>query len=116
MIIKLVEIRDRATFIPAIAIRLTFRNERERYLLRRAGYASEQIVPDSAMEPYILLSKLDGVRAEYDPYNWGNRTMATAHAHLIQAWDSIASGDVIDVQFILGETQTPKVSEQESHP
>lgn len=60
--------------------------------------------------------KLDGVKAEYDPYSWGpSRTLRVVHGHIIQHWDELKSGDVIDVEFLLGERPEPKVSEQVTH-
>lgn len=114
MEVKLIEVRDRGTFIPAIAIKLTHRDELERFLLRRAGYAEELIAPQSAagVEPYVLFSKLDGGRIEYDPYSWGNRTMQTAHQCAIDSWDNIKSGDVLDVEYVLHESDKPKTSER----
>lgn len=40
MTAKTIEIRDRGTFVPALAIRLEPTNEADRYLLGRAGYSS----------------------------------------------------------------------------
>ena len=64
MIVKLIEIRDRATFIPAMTILLRNRDEAEFWLLRRAGYSAEAIGGRAGdVEPYVLLVKLDGVEA-----------------------------------------------------
>lgn len=121
MDVKLIEIRDRATFIPAIAVRLRNRTPREFYLLRRAGYSKEQIggreevagMLADGLEPYIVLSRLDGsMKANYDPYEWSDRTMQNAHKWLIENWGIVVTGDVLDVEFILGETQQPKESEE----
>ena len=107
MQIKLLEIRDRATFIPVFAISTLPANDGQRYLLRRAGYA-----PDSHC---ILLARLDGYgNIFYDPYNWGDRTMATAHHYIEQHFQNLNDGDVVDVEFILGETKEPKISERET--
>jgi hypothetical protein len=38
--------------------------------------------------------------------------MPTAHLHIRDQWESIADGDVVDVEFILGETSVKKVSER----
>ena len=35
-----------------------------------------------------------------------------AHHYIIEHWDKLRDGDVVDVSFILGETQQPKVSER----
>ena len=40
MQVKLFEVRDSATFIPAIAIKLSARNEAEHFLLFRSGYGN----------------------------------------------------------------------------
>ncbi len=58
MIAKTVEIRDRATFIPALAIKLVPVTDQDRYLLGRAGYGT---TPASQAEYVLLLrSLLDG--------------------------------------------------------
>jgi hypothetical protein len=106
MIAKLFEVRDRATFLPVIATSMTSpANEAEFYLLRRAGYG---------VQPLILLTRLDadGRPANYDPYAWGDRTMRVAHQHIQDHWLTLESGDVVDVEYILGERDAPKVSER----
>jgi len=40
------------------------------------------------------------------------RTMLEAHRHVAAHWNELQSGDVVDVEFILGETAAPKVSER----
>lgn len=117
MEVKLFEIRDAATFMPVMATRLIVNEtghmgEVELWLLRRAGYNETQVLV-SAAEPYIILCKLDGVEAEYDPFAWSNRrTLGSAHRHIIDLWDELKSGDLIDIEYILGETQKPKESER----
>jgi len=114
MDVKLIEIRDRATFIPAMAVRLFARDEEELYLLRRSGYAEVQVT-DAGVEPYVVLCTLDGVEAHYDPFEWQNRrTMTTVHQHLIAHWNEVTSGDVVDVEYLLNEVREPKVSERVS--
>ena len=118
MITKAFEIRDRGTFIPVVAIKMVpsyladtaDEVEAERYLLRRAGYNFDQ--------PSILLCRMEasGVdrNATYDAYAWGSsaRTMTAAHLYIEQNFDELETGDVIDVEFILGETTQMKVSER----
>jgi hypothetical protein len=48
----------------------------------------------------------------YDPFKWSNRTMHTARRWLEEHFDEVQTGDVVDVQFILEETDKPKVSER----
>ena len=61
----------------------------------------------------IVVKMNDSMGANYDPYNWTKcgRTMNVAHRHIEANWDKLASGDVVDVEFILGETSAPKESE-----
>lgn len=169
MEVKLLEIRDRNTFIATMAVRLFGRTAREVFLLRRAGYSREQVTgitdekdltcPECGYtvgadlvkdlhkmfpaglpcmntyghksgrivmmepkmgiggtytgEPYVILAKLDGVEAQYDPFRWPNfRTLGNAHQHIIEHWSELTSGDVVDVEFILGESKEPKQSER----
>lgn len=114
MEVKTFEIRDRNTFMPMLAIRLQIRDNKDYFLLRRAGYGEAQIMDTEAVEePYIILVKLDGVEAQYDSFNWPNpRTLGNAHRYIISHWYELSNGDVIDVEFILGETKTPKISER----
>lgn len=105
MEIKLFEIRDDGTFIPAMAVLITFKeSDSEAYLLKRAGYATSV--------PCVLLSKIKGGPMTYDPSAWGGRTMATAHKYIIERWNDLESNAVIDVEFILGETTYPKTSDR----
>ena len=108
---KLFEVRDRLTFIPVIAIQLDPDYEEERYLLSRSGYGPTPIQQRS----YVLLARTYGDNGQTgiscDPYTWGDRTMSNAHKYLIKNFDELESGAVIDVEYILGETAIPKVSE-----
>jgi len=126
MITKAIEIRDKGTFIPAIAIKMTpafvpaaqlEANSRqrqaydhERYLLRRSGYVFD--------EPCcVMLVRMDANgsprQASYDPHGWGagNRTYIVAHTYIVQNFEALENGQVVDVEFILGETQQAKESE-----
>lgn len=100
---KLLEIRDKGTFIPALAIQVS---GEDGYLMRRAGFQS----------PMIYLIALATQKCGYDPYGWGNCTMSAAHQYIEAQWDTLQNGDVVDVEFILSETMTPKVSEQVEGP
>jgi hypothetical protein len=99
MIQKFFEIRDRMTLIPALAIRMNPDDcvtEGEKHLVRLAGYANYPVC--------ILLIQLETQRCSYDAYNWGAaRTMRVAHEYIISHFDYLSSGQVIDVEYILGE-------------
>lgn len=112
---KALEIRDEGTFIAALAVDMNPEDHDsdkhgQRYLLRRCGYACDA-------RPNIILTRLDGGgNATNDPYAWGGRTWPVAHKYIIEHWTELRDGDVIDVEFILGETKAPKVSERASAP
>lgn len=97
--VKLIEIRDRATFVAAMAVQVS---GADGWLMRRAGFE----------QPMVYLVALATERACYDPYNWGNRTMANAHHWIAEHWDEVKDGDVVDVEYILGEVNQPKISER----
>lgn len=113
MKVKLFEIRDRGTFVPVICTKLSIdwddvdfdKAIKEDYLLKRAGYGNNP-------ENYVLMAGLEQGQSTYDPHSWGNRTRYYAHQYIITNWDDLHSGDVIDVEFILGETKEIKISER----
>ena len=109
MQIKALEIRDARTFIAALAIDMNPSDDDDdqvRYLLRRCGYPCNG-------QPNIILTRMDGNgKATNDPYAWGDRTFANAHHHIIENWERLSSGDVVCVETILGERDTPKLSER----
>jgi hypothetical protein len=116
MIAKALELRDEATFIPVLCVDMNpvaedyiVQHPAQKYLLRRCGYACDG-------RPNIIMTRLDGYGlATNDPYQWGGqRSYPVAHAWIIAHWHELADGDVIDVQFILGETKEPKRSERET--
>jgi hypothetical protein len=105
--IKVLEIRDRGTFIPVICIRPVAENGAQRFLLRRDGYQANED------ERCVIVINAQCRGVSYDPYNWpNNRTLKYAHNYIEEHWKELADGDVVDVQFILGETTSPKVSER----
>lgn len=105
------EVRDRGTFIPVMATRaigspldLSDRCRQQDWLFWRGAYSC-----------IIVLTHLHTGRSESDAFQWSNdgtRTMHVIHAALNESWDTYESGQVIDVEFVLGETATPKESER----
>lgn len=109
---KIFELRDRATFIPVLAVRLQINpgSSNEEWLLRRAGYAPEDIESGR----FVLLANLNGGvgHACCDPYDWGGDTFPPAHEFIARHWDELVHGQVIDAEFIRGESAVPKISER----
>lgn len=95
MELKLLEIRDRMTFIPVYALRV---NGDDSPLLRMAGFG---------LHDYVILGRLNKGEQTYNAFDWNDRTMQTAHLWIIENWFSLVNGSVVDVQFILGETPEP---------
>lgn len=109
---KVFEIRDRATFMPVLAIRLQINpgSSNEEWLLWRAGYSHEDIETGC----FVLLTTLNGGkgRSTCDPYYWSSSTLTPAHAYIAKHWDQLEPGQVIDAEFIRGESATPRTSER----
>lgn len=110
--VRTVEIRDEGTTIPALAIyvwgsRVLARDSAPYWLVSRAGWGPT---------PAVMLIKLHNGEGMSDPFDWPNRTMHYAHLHLrelLQGHNELwPDGDVLDVQFILGETRAKKRSER----
>ena len=103
---KTFEVRDIGTFVPVLAMRLDPTCEADLFLLSRGGFGK---IP----ETYVLMMILSGTcECKHNPHHWGGRTMPTAHREIRDRWDELVSGQVINVEFILGETKEPKVSER----
>lgn len=101
MEVKLLEVRDRATLMPVLAVR-----PGAEPLFRRAGFA-----PAGS----VILVDLTSNRCAWDAYDWPQitpaRTLFEAHKVLDVRWYDFADGDVLDVEFELGETQVRKTPE-----
>jgi hypothetical protein len=110
MEVKCLEIRDAMTFIPVICIRPIPENDNQRYLLRRDGYSGKED------EQCIIYIDAQCRNCAYDPYDWpaNPRTHRVAHDYIRKHWAELHDGSVIDVEFILGETTAPKLSEAET--
>jgi len=107
---KLIEIRDRGTKIVALATRMVPATPRESALLSWCGYGPAT--------PLVVLAYADpdnGGRTEchHDPVEWRlhrGRTMQRAHLHLQDHWDDVEDGGVVDVEYVAGEVDAPKVA------
>lgn len=107
---KMFEVRDRMTYIPIIAIRMRSLDEAERYMLSRAGYG--QTNDDVLTLTVRIEGKIEGA---YSSYRWEDsdaRTMPVAHDYIHKNWNDLKTGDVIDVEYILGETEECKLPER----
>jgi hypothetical protein len=110
MTVKLFEVRDRATFIPVVAVQVTATEGSEDYLLMSSGFSDSSAYP-SALVGMALLAGGQGVMYFFHS-EWGDRTLSTAHQYIADNFDNLKSGQVIDVEFILGEVDRPKKSQR----
>ena len=108
MTAKTFEVRDKGTFIAVLAVQLESGNERDRFLLNRSGFGKTS----AGQKRYVLLYKLysDGF-ATYDAFRWEDSTTQQAHLYINEYFDGLISGQVIDCEFLRGESRLPKVSE-----
>ncbi len=108
MLIKLVELRDRGTCVPALALRMFASDDIQRRFFERCGYPSPHYCQGLTA---VILMHLGDQRANSDPYGWDDRTMAVAHEYLLEHWDEVLDGGVLDVRVLLGETATSAPAE-----
>jgi len=84
--------------------------DQEDYLLHRGGYGNNLSRENS---DYVIVTRLEDCESSYNAYKWCNdRTMLEAHRYINNHFDDLNTGDVVDVEFILGETSTPKISDR----
>ena len=104
---KILEVRDRMTFIAVLAIKTAPANEVQNYYLRRSGW--------SESFDDVLLMRLDAQdgKVTADPFEQKGRTMHEAHQYIRREFDNLKDGDVVDVEYILGEKPTAKTSERD---
>ena len=105
--VKLFEVRDAATFIPVMAVRLTLEGKEEcmeEWLFRTAGYNRDL--------PHTFMQSLNNGKGSNDPYDWDTRTMRVAHDFVDKHFDTLEEGSVIDVEHVIGDKPTPKTSQR----
>lgn len=111
MTAKTFEIIDRKGMIPALAILLKPETNADGFILH-------------SLENAIALIRLDkfdmiGTKVpaqwyvlEKQYFSWigENRTLQVAHKYIIDNWENLISGSVIDVEFVMGLTQKPRLT------
>lgn len=105
-ITKFFEIRDSSTTLPLMVTKLEPVNSDEDWLIKRAM--------GSKPYPLFLVTFMSSDVSHFNIYNWGStgaRTVKTAHEFIEKNFDTLKTGDVIDVQVLLGEKETKKISE-----
>lgn len=104
LIIKLFELRDEGTQIHAMAIKVVAQEHltSEDFILRYAGWGFSQVG--------IYLTTLHEPKTQYNSSKWndGGRTMRATHDYIKKNWGRLKSGDVVDVEYISGDSREPK--------
>lgn len=108
MVTKLFEVIDKETLIPVIAIKPIAMNEVENFLIARAGFSHDIRI----QENYVILVHIRDNKATYNPYDWKGRTMVEAHKYIIKNFDILENCEVLDIEYIVGETKEKKSSER----
>lgn len=106
---KFFEVRDKATTASVMCIQMDLmkvlytQGERSVRIASRAGYAFNPTC--------ILFHPMAHDKIKYDPCEWGDRTYQVAHDYIIKNWETLESGDIVDVEYILGERDKPKTTD-----
>jgi hypothetical protein len=100
--VKMVEIRDRATCIPALAILMIPESQDEVHLMKQTGYVFSH--------PCVMLISIEAPwhsARTWDEWRNSPRTMPTAHKFIEENFHDIKDCQVVDVEFLLGEVSEP---------
>ncbi|MCM1322960.1 MAG: hypothetical protein NC218_02115 [Acetobacter sp.] len=102
MITKMLEIRDRGTKIPCIAISTSPQDINEECFWQAEGFGYND----------IILVRCEQQESHYDPFAWKDtRTMRNAHLYIREHFTELHNFDVVDVEFILKEKASPSETE-----
>lgn len=123
--VKLIEVRDAGTTIVTMWWKweLSQASNQDAWMVRRAGFYANADDPRKAQAVYDMytmgldLNQIgnEGCKINYNPDAWGRkhkeRTLSAAHRYIEAHWSELRSGDLVDVEYILGETKQPKTTE-----
>ena len=104
---KMLEVRDSMTCMPCLAVSFHTDNPDDAHLMWRSGWGHY-----GNGEVLVMFPSCDK-EARIDPMTWPqtSRTRRIAHEYIVRHFNDLAPGDVVDVQFILGETTVKKEKE-----
>lgn len=99
--LKFLEVRDICTNITVFAFATRSEDPIESYHLIREGFCQDT----------IMMGRLETGETHYDPYDWDS-TLFKAHEYLLEHFNELQTGDVIDVAFLNGRRDKPAMSER----
>jgi hypothetical protein len=106
MIAKTFEVRHHGKFLPVLAVMVDqiMEDKAPQFLIRRSGYPTETVLLSRLKAPTEICSSAE---------QWGSDlTMFTSHDHIEQFFHKLEDGSVVDVDFICGETKSPRTAER----
>jgi hypothetical protein len=107
---KLFELRAPATLIVLMATKLGTTDLSESYLLSRSGFGR----CNSDYNKYVFVYPIDGGKgyAVTDPYEQNITEIRIVHQYIKKHYDELETGQVLDYDYIVGNTDKPKISER----
>jgi len=79
-------------------------NEAERKMIIDSGW----LQGGNGYFPGSILLDMENGDVQFSPQAWPNRTMRVAHEFLDRHYKTIRGGELIDIQYILKETTSPR--------
>lgn len=106
---KFFEVRANATCIPIVASRLKATNESEKWMLAHTGYG----LTIEEQSQFILVTRLEcDSPAVSTPHRESSPEMCIIHKYLMEHFDELTSGAVLDSDFIEGRRLTPRKTDR----
>jgi len=106
MEVKLFEVIDHDVHVPVVAIRCNPANEGERRLLAHAGYGLSPLDQSG----HVLFVALTGANLKEGDGLCLRFNQVHDQAYIADNWDTLYTGSVLDVEFMMGERITPRAS------
>ncbi len=105
---KILEVRDNCTTMPILAVRLIPGNGKDLALLSRTGYG--QSVEEQSK--FVITVPLEcPSHSTYAPSQEGSPWESEVHRDIIEHWDELEDGDVVDPAFYRGDRPSPLPSD-----
>jgi hypothetical protein len=116
---KIIELRDDATCMIVIVWLVRSHNDQEAWALRHIGFGK----PDGGSfgthmfyegHPYMMAYDVENRRCDYDMCRLfgGSERYSNAMEWVREHFDELEGGEVVDVRFINGETNSPCKSDR----
>lgn len=88
---KYLEVRDSCTCMPVLAVPIEINR-----MTRSVGFVSGQ---------FILVTKLVNTQTHHSPEYWPDEWHRSVHRAILDNWEILKDGDVLDMRVVRGEAQ-----------